>query len=465
MGLGAPRVPAGQDAHLFDTLLLCRPASAAAPQPPTTPSPGCGNSPASSSEPRAEQGSEAQGQARCDASQPGDALAEGAQREQEAVAFRASAFLLAHYSPYFRRALAKEWGGEGKRLELTTASIESLSHLLEWVHSLGRTLPDDTAATAELLSTAHAFAVEECVSMVGTKLAAAASELSWELTSKALHLAAGKECEGEAAASALTALRTALLDRLLQLLGKLDDVLNNPTRLERLCSLQLPALEEVVAFDALMVDCEETVFCVVAHWLNASSLTLEEQVAAAACLLPHVRFAHMRPVNIANYWHAFSWFREWDPDKQVLVEALVHAADPQLAAVSARVRMCQLPAKFARRASYKKPTRLEFVSQAKHGLVGAAAVGPVLDFSLAVGHYSGASRSWNSVLKSENSALLPLSNVGVITANGYRWGWPKFALTGTIDGAPITRANFRSAGSPVVKDGKMAVQVTVTLKS
>lgn len=47
----------------------------------------------------------------------------------------------------------------------------------------------------------------------------------------------------------------------------------------------------------------------VAVWVDANQLLPQEQVAAASRLLPHFRFAHMRPHNAATYWHAFSWFR------------------------------------------------------------------------------------------------------------------------------------------------------------
>lgn len=96
------RLPSDQDEHLFDTELICR---SAVPNRLAAP-----------------------------------AAAEEA-FDEEAVEYRASAFLLASYSPFFRRALAKVWGGEGKRLEVT-APPEPLGHLLEWVHSLGKALPE-----------------------------------------------------------------------------------------------------------------------------------------------------------------------------------------------------------------------------------------------------------------------------------------------------------------------------------
>ncbi|KAL4457718.1 hypothetical protein ABPG75_012583 [Micractinium tetrahymenae] len=348
-----------------------------------------------------------------------------------------------------------------------------------------------------------------------------ASGLSWELAAEGLLQVAGKDCEGEAAASALAALRTALADRLLQLLGKLDDVLNSSEQIKRFCALQLPVVEAVLASDALAVDCEESVFCAVALWMDASSLAHEEQLAAAACLLPRIRFANMRPANIANYWHAYQWFREWDPDKQVLVEALVHAADPQLALVSAKVGGAKLAARFAWRHSYEKPTRLEFVSEIdvsavegsgtvilhgpsqywagawwhvscevgfgggqdnvglylrtslppgatfpEQGLVGcAAAVGVVLDFVLSARHQNGISVAWDSAHKASSVTLCPLRSPDAVRTKGTGRGWPSFVFKGTIDGAPITRANFKAAGSPVVRDGKMALHATVAFSS
>ncbi|KAL4457719.1 hypothetical protein ABPG75_012584 [Micractinium tetrahymenae] len=229
----------------------------------------------------------------------------------------------------------------------------------------------------------------------------------------------------------------------------------------------------------------------------------------------------MRPANIANYWHAFAWFREWDPDKRVLVEALVHASDPQLAPATARVNQSALAAKFARRPSYKQLGGLEFVSEfdvsrvgasghvelhgGKHycaglwwhvscelgagkggaddiglrlrsslppgasypdqGLVGdAAAVGFVLDFALAVRHHSAARETWDSAHPAPGVVLRPLRTPSGVQPAGTGLGWPSFKFKGSIDSAPITRANFKAAGSPVVKDGKLAVKATITLK-
>lgn len=34
-----------------------------------------------------------------------------------------------------------------------------------------------------------------------------------------------------------------------------------------------------------------------------------ERRALAVRVLPHIRFATMRPATVATYWHAFDWFR------------------------------------------------------------------------------------------------------------------------------------------------------------
>lgn len=70
-----------------------------------------------------------------------------------------------------------------------------------------------------------------------------ASSLSWQLANDVLALLLGKECEGQDAAAALTALCTALAERLLHLLGKVDDALNDPGQKSRIQALPLLVLE------------------------------------------------------------------------------------------------------------------------------------------------------------------------------------------------------------------------------
>ena len=73
---------------------------------------------------------------------------QGEQGEQEERAgeegqeMLASAFVLAHYSPYFSAALTEHWGGSCKRLEVTVDSLPAFKHLLEFMHSMGKVLPD-----------------------------------------------------------------------------------------------------------------------------------------------------------------------------------------------------------------------------------------------------------------------------------------------------------------------------------
>ncbi len=51
--------------------------------------------------------------------------------------FRGSAYVLAHYSPYLRAALAKEWAqGDSKQVELTEHP-QAFGHLLDFMHSMG----------------------------------------------------------------------------------------------------------------------------------------------------------------------------------------------------------------------------------------------------------------------------------------------------------------------------------------
>ena len=65
----------------------------------------------------------------------------GKQAAGAGVELLASAFVLAHYSPYFNRALAEQWGGGGKQLEVHVDSVPAFRHLLEYMHSMGKELP------------------------------------------------------------------------------------------------------------------------------------------------------------------------------------------------------------------------------------------------------------------------------------------------------------------------------------
>ena len=64
---------------------------------------------------------------------------EEGQEEQELLA---SAFVLARYSPYFNRALAERWGGDGQQLDVPVDSLPAFKQLLEYMHSMGKVLPE-----------------------------------------------------------------------------------------------------------------------------------------------------------------------------------------------------------------------------------------------------------------------------------------------------------------------------------
>ena len=47
-----------------------------------------------------------------------------------------------------------------------------------------------------------------------------------------------------------------------------------------------------------------------AHWMSAQRrLGRAQKKAAAALLLPHIRFPLMRPEIVITYFYAYSWFR------------------------------------------------------------------------------------------------------------------------------------------------------------
>ena len=67
--------------------------------------------------------------------------------------------------------------------------------------------------------------------------------VSLELLNEVLVLCTGKECEEESAATALAALRRLLAERLVQLLGSLDAMLNDAPLLAGFCKLHWSVLE------------------------------------------------------------------------------------------------------------------------------------------------------------------------------------------------------------------------------
>ena len=71
-----------------------------------------------------------------------EAQAEQARAQQEGEQMLASGFVLTQCSPYFRAALGEQWGGDRKRVEVTVDSIPAFQHLLEFMHSMGKALPE-----------------------------------------------------------------------------------------------------------------------------------------------------------------------------------------------------------------------------------------------------------------------------------------------------------------------------------
>ena len=69
------------------------------------------------------------------------------------------------------------------------------------------------------------------------------STLTIEQVGSVISVLSGKECEEAAAVASLASLRQALQERLLQLLGKLDDMMNDAALLASFCRLPLEVLE------------------------------------------------------------------------------------------------------------------------------------------------------------------------------------------------------------------------------
>lgn len=102
---------------------------------------------------------------------------------------------------------------------------------------------------------------------------------------------------------------------------------------------------------------------------------------------------------------------------------------------------------------------------AGEGLVGPESVGPTLVFGLAVADYvelpgDGFETNWRSAVAGKDGVFRPLKHDGRPS-----WaGWDKFPFKVTMPGgSPIGWTNFRQRGSPIVRDGKLLVQVTASL--
>ena len=100
------------------------------------------------------------------------------------------------------------------------------------------------------------------------------------------------------------------------------------------------------------------------------------------------------------------------------------------------------------------------VIRADSGLVGDDAGGPLVSFKLAVAAASGAGgQTW------ESAAAVPAGTPFKFMHDPeglYLWGWQSFPFKAAMpDGSPIHRSNFRSAASPILRDGKMRVRVNV----
>ena len=101
------------------------------------------------------------------------------------------------------------------------------------------------------------------------------------------------------------------------------------------------------------------------------------------------------------------------------------------------------------------------VIRAASGLVGDAAMGPLIHYEPAVAAASGAGEpTWETWASAPDGTPMKFMYV---TSGVDVWGWPCFQFKAAMpDGTPIHRSNFRSAASPIMRDGKMRVRVKVT---
>ena len=101
------------------------------------------------------------------------------------------------------------------------------------------------------------------------------------------------------------------------------------------------------------------------------------------------------------------------------------------------------------------------VARAGSGLVGAAAVGPVMHFTLSVGTARrGGEPTWDA----GSCSVRYISARPLYKGDGSSSlrGWTRHPFSEIMpDGSPIHRSNFRSPGSPILHDGKLLVKCSI----
>ncbi|KAL4434302.1 hypothetical protein ABPG75_000743 [Micractinium tetrahymenae] len=228
------------------------------------------------------------------------------------------------------------------------AEVATYRQLLDFMHSMGNSLPTDPAEVLQLLLLAREHAVEAAVLACIRLLQKQAIQLPAR-TCLCLLTSLESGVSGEASIQVpanrlldacchrlrmLFKAEGALQDAeergmLLQLLCPLQEMLNDRLRRKLFLALPFPVLRDFVLDDATVwADTETTVLAATLDWLavrnNGGALTAEQ----LGQLFSRIRFPAVPASTLVNYHRCFAALLRFDGSKGLLLAAMSSAAEP-----------------------------------------------------------------------------------------------------------------------------------------
>ncbi|KAI7842075.1 hypothetical protein COHA_004271 [Chlorella ohadii] len=276
------------------------------------------------------------------------------------IVCRASSVMLKLHSEAFRRWI-KGWAGgqkEALRIECEDRQeVEAFQQLLAFVHSAGRTLPNEPLATLRQLAVARRHGVESCVDAclqllltqawvdqlplpaclrlvllletgaIGHEEVQAQADKLVERCGEHLQTVLKKE-------SAAVLADAALKEDLAAVFGRWHGMLNCAVRRGLWLALPFELLSAMFEDRHVQADSEATVLAAFALWASANifatvALTTEQRDRIAA-VCSRIRFPKVPPgVLLVCYLACFKWLQRFDPNKDLLLRAITTAADSE----------------------------------------------------------------------------------------------------------------------------------------
>ncbi|EFN57315.1 hypothetical protein CHLNCDRAFT_143939 [Chlorella variabilis] len=253
--------------------------------------------------------------------------------EQRRVSLQTSSTLLALYSEKFRDWIARWMGGAAeKELEVHCRSegeVAGYRHLLAFIHSMGKEVPQAAEELIQLLLLAREHAVEPavlaCLQRLQQQVPSLPATACLALLS-ALETGVSGHEKLQAAAGKLAA---AICKHLLQHLGPLQAMLNHDELQQVFASIPYGPLRDCIFADENVdADTEATVLAAFAFWADQNIKDTDRdagQRIAAICSC--IRFPAIPGHILDNYYTCHSFMCTFDPNRELLFRAITSAAD------------------------------------------------------------------------------------------------------------------------------------------